>query len=262
MVGSFKLNLTGRLALITGGTQGIGLATAELMAAEGCDLHLAARTLTDLEKVQAYLSDTYSVSVHIHPSDLSVREETVALAKTCQGIDILVNNAGAIPIGNLDRVDDRTWREAWDLKVFGYINLTREVYADMRARGNGVIINVIGMRGATPKSDYVAGSAGNAALMAFTVSVGAEAADFGVRVVGVNPGKTLTKRLLYLEKNRAKAAFGDESYWQESNSSLPYRRYAKPEEVANLIVFLASHRASYINATVISIDGGAAARGG
>jgi 3-oxoacyl-[acyl-carrier protein] reductase len=146
--------------------------------------------------------------------------------------------------------------------VFGYINLTRHVYADMRARAHGVIINVIGMAGETPKSHYVAGSAGNAALMAFTTAVGAEAIDFGVRVVGVNPGLTLTERLLYMQKIRAKETYGEESRWRELTAHLPYGRPANPEEVANLVAFLASDRASYINATVIPVDGGAHARSG
>ncbi|MFC1532003.1 short-chain dehydrogenase/reductase [Thermodesulfobacteriota bacterium] len=261
-MGGFNLNLTGRKVLITGGTKGIGRAIAELMAAEGCEIHLAARTRTDLEKIQRNLTETYGATVHIHPADLSVQTEILTLAKACESIDILVNNAGAIPIGNIDSIDDQLWRESWELKVFGYINLTREIYAAMRDRGKGVIINVIGMGGATPKSYYIAGSAGNAALMAFTTAIGAEAADFGVRVVGVNPGKTLTERLLYIEKERAKEAFGDESRWQELNTNLPYGRYAMPEDIANLVAFLASDRGVYINATVIPVDGGAHARSG
>ena len=262
----FKLNLAGRTALITGGTKGIGRAISEIMAAEGCNLHLAARTRTELEKVQWELSNTYGSTVNIHPADLSVSEEVSALAEACLGLDILVNNAGAIPVGDVCSIDEPTWREAWDLKVFGYINLTRgkgtHVYADMRARAHGVIINVIGMAGETPKSNYVAGSAGNAALMAFTTAVGAEAIDFGVRVVGVNPGLTLTERLLYMQKIRAKETYGDESRWRELTSHLPYGRPADPEEIANLVAFLASDRASYINATVIPVDGGAHARNG
>jgi NAD(P)-dependent dehydrogenase (short-subunit alcohol dehydrogenase family) len=261
-MGKFATGLAGRTALITGGSRGIGRATAELMAAEGCNLHLAARTQKDLEKAQGELVGAHGIQVHIHAVDLSVSAETVALADTCRGIDILVNNAGAIPPGGIDRVDEGMWREAWDLKVFGYINLARKIYADMRARGHGVIINVIGMAGATPKSFYVCGSAGNAALMAFTTAVGAEAADFGVRVVGVNPGLTLTERLLRIEKSRAREAFGDESRWQELTTGQPYGRYAKPEEIANLIVFLASDLGAYINAAVIPVDGGAHARGG
>jgi short-subunit dehydrogenase len=93
----FKLNLAGRTALITGGTKGIGRAIADLMAAEGCNLHLAARNRTELEKVQRELSNTYGGTVNIHPADLSVSEEISALAEACQGLDILVNNAGAIP---------------------------------------------------------------------------------------------------------------------------------------------------------------------
>ena len=123
---NFSLNLTGKKVLITGGSKGIGKAIAELMAAEGCELHLAARTMADLEKIRRDLSDTYDATVHIHSADLSIQSEVLALAKACKDIDILINNAGAIPVGNIASIDDRTWT----FSAFAYTFLSFDVELD------------------------------------------------------------------------------------------------------------------------------------
>ena len=129
------LNLTGRKALITGGSKGIGLAIAKSLAAEGCDLHLAARTQSELEKVAEELRARHGIKVAVHPADLSDGESARALAAAVGDLDILVNSAGGIPRGTLLEIDEERWRKAWDLKVFGTINLTRAVYGpDVQTR--------------------------------------------------------------------------------------------------------------------------------
>ena len=154
------LELRGKNVLVTGASKGIGLACARAFAAEGCNLHIAARSAAELEKNAAELSAQYKVKVTPHAYDLAVSENTVKLARECGPLDVLVNNAGAIPGGHLADIDEARWRKAWELKVFGYINLTREVYADMRARGSGVIVNVIGLAGERNRPEYIAGTAG------------------------------------------------------------------------------------------------------
>ena len=109
-------------------------------------------------------------------------------SRTAADIDILVNNAGDIPGGSIDKIDEATWRHAWELKVFGYINLTRAIYAQMKARGHGVIVNDIGAAGEKFDANYICGSAGNAALMAFTRALGGKSLADNIRVVGINPG--------------------------------------------------------------------------
>ena len=138
------LNLRGKLALVTGASKGIGLACARQLAEEGCDLHLASRTKADLERAKETIQARHNVSVTIHPVDLSNGDTARSLAAACSGIDILVNNAGAIPAGDLQAVDEARWRQAWDLKVFGYVNMCRAVYPAMKSRGKGVIVNVLG----------------------------------------------------------------------------------------------------------------------
>ena len=125
------LKLKGRSVLVTGSSMGIGLAVAKVMAAEGCSLHLAARNEERLNAAADEIAKTYRVSVTPHPADLSKTEEVLKLAEACGDVDILVNNAGGIPRGTLQEVDGATWRRAWDLKVFGYIDLTRAIIAKM-----------------------------------------------------------------------------------------------------------------------------------
>src|SRR5262249_46332367 len=131
------LNLRGRSALITGGSKGIGLAIANALAAEGCHVHLAARTATELDKVAAEIRARYQVQATTHAADLTDSVQVKKLAAACGAIDILVNSAGGIPRGTLTEIDEERWRKSWDLKVFGAINLTREIYCPMCARGKG-----------------------------------------------------------------------------------------------------------------------------
>lgn len=251
------LGLKGATALVTGGSRGIGLATARAFAAEGCNLHLVARGEDALKAARAAILASHRVDVTIHALDLSRGDNARTLMERCPDIDILVNNAGAIPAGDLEAIDEARWRAAWDLKVFGYINLTRACLPCMRARGHGVIVNVIGLAGEMPTADYVCGSAGNAALMAFTRAVGARSVDFGVRVLGVNPTRTATDRLVTLARAKAADHLGDAERWRETLTDLPFGRPADPEEVGDVVVFLASPRCSYVSGSVVTVDGGA-----
>ncbi len=180
----------------------------------------------------------------------------MALVKACGPLDILVNNAGAIPQGSITGLDDATWRTAWDLKVFGFINVTREVYRDMCASKRGVIVNVVGTAGERPSAIYIAGSMANAGLMAMSRALGAESVDYGVRVVAVNPGAIETDRQVVRWKARAKTELGDENRWRELVTGFPRGRLGTVDEVASTVVFLCSDRAGYISGTVVTVDGG------
>ena len=254
------LNLNGKTALVTGASKGIGLAVARALAAEGCNLHLVARSKETLEAAREAVRKRHQIAVALHPLDLSRSESVAQLAESCRDIDILINNAGAIPGGTLEMIDEACWRAAWDLKVFGYINLTRAFLALMEKRGRGVIVNVVGLAGEKLDAGYIAGSAGNASLIAFTKAVGSTSLDKGVRVLGCNPGPVETDRIVTLMKTRAEREFGDAGRWQEYLKKLPLGRAAKAEEVADLVAFLASDRAAYISGTVTNIDGGLGAR--
>jgi NAD(P)-dependent dehydrogenase (short-subunit alcohol dehydrogenase family) len=254
------LGLRGRTALVTGASKGIGLACAISLAGEGCNLHLASRSAADLEVARDKVRARARADIALHPCDLSDSAQVTALAGHVGDLDVLVNNAGAIPGGDLARIDEATWRKAWDLKVFGYINLTRLVYAAMKARGSGVIINVIGRAGERPRADYIAGSAANAGLMAFTNALGGTAPDDGLRVVGVNPGMVLTERLEALYRTQAATKWGDPARGPEllaaATARLPFSRPGRPDEVGDVVAFLASDRASYVSGTIVTVDAG------
>jgi NAD(P)-dependent dehydrogenase (short-subunit alcohol dehydrogenase family) len=255
------LQLAGKSALITGASKGIGRATALTMAAEGCSLHLAARSGKELEQLQKDIRAQHRVQVDLHPGDLSTTQSMSALAEAVGDVDILINNAGDIPAGTIEALTDAEWRRGFDLKLFGYINLTREIYTRMKKRGSGVIINDIGNSGENWDYNYVAGSTGNAALMSFTRAIGGVSLDYGVRVIGVNPGPIATDRMVRMMKRRARDNLGDESRWQEYLKDYPAGRMGTDQEVADLITFLASPRAGYITGTIVTIDGGIAAYG-
>ena len=138
-----------------------------------------------------------------------------AVAAACGEVDILVNSAGAVPRGTLLEIDEERWRKAWDLKLFGAINLTREIYGPMCQRGRGVIINIAGMAGERPDAYYIAGSCANAALIMFSRSLGGDSIRHGVRVLAVNPGPVETEMHINNTKRLAKERFGDENRWRD-----------------------------------------------
>src|SRR5271170_1456043 len=254
------LDLRGKKALITGASKGIGRACAEMLAEEGCDVALVSRTAADLERARAEIAGKYNVGVRVFALDLSDSKNVDRIAAECTDIDILVNNAGAIPGGNIDAIDETRWREAWDLKVFGYINMTRRFYAQMRERKHGVIINVLGAAGENPDFNYIAGSSGNASLMAFTRAMGGTAPRDNLRVVGINPGPVMTERLVTLMKTRAQTQFGDAERWTEFMKPLAFGRAARPEEIGWMAAFLASDRSAYTTGSIVTIDGGGSSR--
>ena len=255
------LRLRGQSVLITGASKGIGLAAARAFAAEGCDLHLAARSGDALACARDEIAAEHGVAVAIHVMDLGKSENIAELGRRCADVDILVNNAGEVPSGPIEALTEQDWRGGYDLKLFGYILLTRELYKSMKARRSGVIINDIGNSGENWDANYIAGSTANAALMAFTKALGGQSLDFGVRVVGVNPGPVETERMVKINKRRAIDWYADESRWTELREMYPGGRPASAGEVADLMVFLASPRSAYTTGTIVTIAGGIAARG-
>ena len=251
-----ELNLNNKTALITGASKGIGKAIAVSMAKEGCNLILTARSEDKLNELKSELQRQYNISVEIIAIDLSLKNSVEKVSEFSNNIDILINNAGAIPPGNISEIDEDTWRDAWNLKVFGYINLSRLIYNKMKINKKGVILNIIGSAGQKPMYNYIAGTTGNASLMAFTKALSNGSTANGIRVLGINPGFTTSDRLITMMKGKAKEQFNDENRWEELFKDLPFQRAAKAEEVADLTTFLVSPRCDYISGTIITIDAG------
>lgn len=246
--------------MITGASQGIGEAVAYALAEQGVNLQLTARNVKNLQRVREKILSESDVRVEIHPLDLTEQGAIAKLTDSIGEIEILINNAGAIPGGDLTHVDEITWRRGWELKVMGYIDLCRAIYPKMKANGGGVIINNIGNAGEVFDAQYIAGTSGNASLMAFTRALGGRSLDDNIRVIGINPGPVETERIHALLKNRAQTEFGDEQRYKELLERYPLGRPAYLREVTDLIVFLASFRAGYISGTIITVDGGISSR--
>lgn len=245
------LQLSGRTALVTGGSKGIGFACAKALAAEGCHMRLVARDKAALVEARDTLRAAHDVSVEIFEADLSRLSDSL-LVDAFPEVDIVVNSAGAIPRGGLLDVDPGALREGFEGKLMGTIALCRAFYRRMRERRRGVILNIIGISGLRPNPKSIGTSSANAALIALTQALGAESVDHGVRVLGVNPGLVRTGRTASLLNPTQPA---DKAY-DALLASLPFGRMAEPAEVADLVSFLVSERASYLSGEVISIDGG------
>jgi hypothetical protein len=242
------LNLAGRRALVTGGSRGIGRASAEALAAEGCDLVLVALRAEGLDRARSEILARHNVAVTCIAQDMSAKGAALAVFEAAPDIDILVNNAGAVPPGSVTDLSEDEWRRAWDLKVFGYIAMTRAYLARMKERGSGVIVNVIGVAAEIVDSEYVAGTTGNAGLAAFTRAVGGSSLDFGVRVVGVHPGWVDTDRTAGSPR------------LAQIKKVWPTVHAIRAAEIASVVAFLASDRASAITGQVVTVDAGMSTR--
>ena len=261
-IGSFvvDLHLKGKTALITGASKGIGAGLAKVLASEGCNLHLAARDGQAMQRLSRELTAEFDVFVEVHEADLSCSQAMTNLDAAAGDYSLLFNNAGDIPAGDIEEVTDDAIRKGFDLKVFGYITLSRAFWQRRKGR-DGVIINIIGNSGENWDAAYFAGSTGNAALMSFTKALGGRSLNHGVRIIGVNPGPVATDRMLKIMKRKAIDMLGDEARWEELYDRYPGKRPATVKEVADLCAFLASPLAGYITGTIVTIDGGISARG-
>lgn len=254
------LGITGRNALVTGGSLGIGRAVAAELAANGVNVAITARDPDRLSSVaQELVSNTGGRIVAI-PGDMSkaddisrvIEEAGVALGD----IDILVNNAGSSPAGRLQDLDDETWYAAFELKFMGYMRCARALAPGMRARKWGRIVNVIGAGGPNPNAGYILGGSFNAALLNFTRSLAKDCAPDNVLVNGVNPGPTETPRWQSLVEQNAKISGKSEAEISaQSIANVPLGRAAQPEEMADVVVFLCSERASHMAGALLNVDG-------
>ncbi|MFZ9137056.1 MAG: short-chain dehydrogenase/reductase [Hylemonella sp.] len=245
--------LKGKVALVTGGSKGIGFAIAQALAAEGCHLRLAARDLVSLNAARDTIKSNYAVDVKVQSANLSEPGVAETLAADFPETDILINSAGAIARGSLLNIDPAGFREGFEGKVMASMMLCRALYPHMMSRKYGVIVNVIGIAGEKLNPNSIGTSVANAALIAFTKAFGAESVDHGVRVIGINPGLIHTGRTDNLLHPKTEV---DRLAYAKVMANLPYGRMGKPEEVASLAVFLASDAAKYISGDVISVDAG------
>jgi 3-oxoacyl-[acyl-carrier protein] reductase/bacilysin biosynthesis oxidoreductase BacG len=255
-----ELGLEGKVTIVTGGSKGIGRATALAFLNEGASVLICARGQQGLHETIAAAGHAARERIDAIAADLmqaaAIKQVVARCVERFGRIDILVNNAGSARPGDFLQLTDEAWIDDWTLKFFGYVRMAREVLPHMQRPGSGVIINIIGTGGLNPTGNYMIGGAANAALNHFSKALADAAAKYGVRAVGINPGPILTERLLKMRGALAPDASGqpdDEAFRRMT----PLGRIGKPEEVADLVLFLASDRGSFIHGANISIDGGA-----
>ncbi|WP_448507628.1 SDR family oxidoreductase [Immundisolibacter sp.] len=258
-----ELALRGKIALVTGASEGIGRATAQALAAEGVQLTLCARREAPLRALALELEQKFGIAALAVPADLSTEtgsaELVAAHTDRFGALDILVNNAGSIRAGSLLSKTEQEWQEDFALKFWGYVRLTRAVWPLLVARGGGRVLNIIGSAGRQPSAGYLAGGAANAGLMNLTKALGDEGAPHGILVNAINPGPVRTARWQSLmQRQAAERGITVAALEAEQLAHVPLRRGAEPEEIATAAVFLCSAAASYITGTTLQVDGGLA----
>ena len=256
-----NLGLDGKVALVMGGSRGIGKATAVGLAEEGARVAIAARDEATLEAAAIDVQRLTGQRPIELVCDCTRTIETAAAVATVTaflgGLDIVVNSVGAATGGAFLELSPADWADSLAGKLHAQINACRDALPALRARG-GVIVNVIGHRGKQPDGKALPAGVANAGLMNFTIGLAREEARHGVRVVGVNPAPVETRRLTSVFETEAKllGVSLDEAR-RRWLSHVPLGRAATPEEIANVIVFLASPRASFVTGTIVHVDGGA-----
>ena len=255
------LQLRNKVAVITGGSKGLGAASAWLLASEGAKLVLAARTADVLTALRGQLIDRHQAEVTTVAIDLTAPDSAEAVARTAVEaygrIDSLINSAGSSQGGLFWEIPDEVWEQSLTLKFLGAVRIMRAVIPIMLKQSYGRIVTVAGSAGRQPNSRLLPGAAANAALLAITKGLADEVARHGIVVNAVNPGPTRTERWITLMHNLAQSSHRSVTKVEsEFTDGIPMGRLAEPEEIARAIVFLASDCASNITGTSITADGG------
>jgi NAD(P)-dependent dehydrogenase (short-subunit alcohol dehydrogenase family) len=255
------LQLTGKTALVTGGSEGIGKGIARVLAREGVDVAICARRPGPLEAAAAEIARETNRKIVAIPADLTKDDDArnfVAKAHEALGrVDIMVNNAGSAPGGVIEHLSEADWAQALQLKFMGYVRCLRYVLPIMQRQGGGRVVNLIGNDGVKPSYWEIAPGAANAAGQNLTMSLAGQYGRHNISFVAVNPGPVRTERwsgLVSAMSRDMKLPYEEAD--KLAPRSIPMGRIAEVEEVANLVVMLASPLTHMVNGSMIEIDGG------
>ena len=254
------LGLDGKVVLVTGGSKGIGKAVARGLLEERAKVAICARTPSELDQAAAELAkaggDVFAVAGNL-TREVDVEKIVSATVSRFGRIDVLVNNAGAAPGGLLLDLTDDDWHQALELKFLGYVRCMKAVIPHMLRQGGGRIVNIVGNDGVKPIGVELTPSAANAADLAVTVALAEQYGRHNICINAINPGPVATERWDGLIGGIARIRNIPVAEAQKrAETSIPLGRICTPEEVANVAVFVASERASFMNGALITLDGG------
>jgi NAD(P)-dependent dehydrogenase (short-subunit alcohol dehydrogenase family) len=255
------LQLKGKCALVTGGSEGIGKAIAMTLAKEGVNVAICARRLEPLEKTAEEIRNAYGVTVVAITADLTKDEDAKNFvekaAKQLGSLDLMINNAGSAPGGVIETLTEADWEQAMQLKFMGYVRCLRHALPIMVKQGGGRVVNLIGNDGVKPSYWEIAPGAANAAGQNMTMSLAGQYGRHNISFCAVNPGPVRTERWAGLVTAMSRdMGISYEEADKLAPASIALGRIAEVEEVANLVVMLASPLVQMANGTMIEIDGG------
>ena len=256
------LSLQGKIAIVTGGSKGIGRATALALAGEGVDVAICARGVDDLEDAATEIRSKTGRTVVPVRADMGVPEDVSRLVATTVaelgGVDILVNNAISPTAAPFMELSDEDWLNQMNVKLIGYVRCAREVIPHMRQRGGGRLINIGGMAARNVNPLAYSFGAANSGVANLAKNLSGQFATEGILVNCVHPGATRTSRQTIIQKRQARDADTTvEEAGQAAVSRIPIGRMVEPQDIADLVLFLVSDRAGAITGQAIGVDGGA-----
>jgi len=255
------LQLEGKAALVTGGSEGIGKGIALVLAREGVDVAICARRKQPLEDAASEIAKATNRKIVAIPADLTKDEDAKTFIEQGHAalgrVDIMINNAGSAPGGVIEHLSEADWAQALQLKFMGYVRCLRYVLPIMVKQGGGRVVNLIGNDGVKPSYWEIAPGAANAAGQNLTLSLAGQYGRHNISFCAVNPGPVRTERWAGLVNAMSRdMKIPYEQADTLAPKSIPMGRIAEVEEVANLVVMLASPLAHMANGTMIEIDGG------
>jgi len=254
------LGLKNKCAVVLAASKGLGRGTAQALAAEGCNLAVCSRNIENIEKTAAEIKQQFGVQVFHQAFDVKDKHALEAFIKEAAGvlgsIDILVTNAGGPPVKSFEETTEDEWHEWFDITFMSVTRSIKAVLPFMKEKNWGRIINITSVSVKSPVEKLIYSNALRLAVIGLAKSLSQELGPFGITVNNAAPGYHLTDGLERIITNKVQSGLQREDVLEQWISSMPIKRIGKPQDLADIITFLASERAGFITGTTLQVDGG------